>query len=93
MTITWRNSSSVTPEIITPTTGQTSPMYFDHAAMPETIQVGIMGHTWNNSVTGIRADFDFIRFAQNPPMSQADCTVEFLTIDPGSDLIFADGFE
>ena len=91
VTSTWRNSGSVTPEITIPGVNQSSPMYFDHASMPSTIQLGIMGHTWNNNSNGIRADFDFIRFAVNVPQTQQDCTTEFLNID--EDLIFANGFE
>ncbi len=92
-TTTWRNSGSVTPEIIEPAMNQAMPMYFEHAAMPSTIQLGIMGHTWNNSNSGIRADFDFIRFASDAPQTENDCTSEFLNIDQASDLIFADNFE
>ena len=92
-TTTWRNSGSVTPEITVPEPAQASPMYFDHPGMPSTVQLGVMGHTWANSNNGIRADFDFIRFAVNAPQSQADCSAEFLSIDQASDLIFADGFE
>lgn len=92
-TTTWRNSSSVTPEIVNAEVGQANAMYFNHPAMPSTVQLGIMGHTYNNSQLGIRADFDFIRYANNPPQVQADCTSEFLNIDLSSDLIFADGYE
>lgn len=93
ITTTWRNSGSVTPEITVPISGQASPMHFNHPAMPPTVQLGIMGHTWINNINGIRADFDFVRFAANPPESQADCIAEFMNIDQGNDLIFADGFE
>ncbi|VAW49192.1 hypothetical protein MNBD_GAMMA03-1042, partial [hydrothermal vent metagenome] len=93
LTTTWRNSSSVTPEIVSAGVGQSNPMFFDHSGMPETVQVGIMGHTWSNGSNGTRADFDFIRFASSAPQSQADCTAEFLTIDQDDDLIFSDDFE
>ena len=93
ITTTWRNSGAVTPEITVPGPGQASAMYFNHPAMPATVQLGIMGHTWINSSNGIRADFDFIRFAVNSPPAQADCTTEFSNINQGNDLIFADGFE
>ncbi len=91
ITTTWRNSDSVTPEITVPGVNQAAPMYFDHPTMPATLQLGVMGHTWNNSSNGIRADFDFIRFAVNTPQTQQDCTAEFLNID--NDLIFSAGFE
>lgn len=90
LTTTWRNSGSVTPEISVPPTGQSTPMHFDHAGMPETVQLGIMGHSWQNGENGVLATFDFIRFATNPPLNQNDCTQEF--INP-NDLIFADNFE
>ncbi len=93
ITTTWRNSGSVTPEISVPGPGQASVMFFNHSGMPATVQLGIMGHTWINSNDGIRADFDFIRLAKNTPKTQADCTTEFLNINQGNDLIFADGFE
>ncbi len=92
-TTTWHNSSSVTAEITPAGVGQANPMHFDHPAMPETVQVGIMGHTWSNGSNGTRADFDFIRFAAAPPLSQGDCTTEFQQINLPVDLIFADDFE
>ncbi|WP_154222073.1 hypothetical protein [Marinicella rhabdoformis] len=92
-TTTWRNNNNVTPEIIAPGDGQANPMYFNHDGMSETIQLGIMSHTWdNNGVgSGSRGDFEFIRFAANPPQSQSDCTSAFPQL--GNDLIFEDGFE
>ncbi|MCX7552740.1 hypothetical protein OS175_02515 [Marinicella sp. S1101] len=89
-TTTWRNSGSVTAEINVPAVGQSSPMHFDHAGMPDTVQLGIMGHSWQNGDNGLLARFDFIRFAPSIPQSQNDCTQAFLTID---ELIFADDFE
>lgn len=93
VTTTWRNSGSVTPEIVTAGVGQANPMHFDHSGMPSTVQVGIMAHTWanNNTGQGTRGDFDFIRFAPSPPQSQSDCTTHFQHL--GNDLIFEDGFE
>ena len=90
ITTTWRNSGSVTPEINPAGVGQANPMFFDHDLMPNTLQVGLMGGAWSNSSNGVRADFDFIRFASTPPQSQADCTAEFEFM---GDVIFADGFE
>lgn len=87
MTTTWHNSSSVTPEITPAGPGQSNPMYFNHPGMPTTVQVGVMGHTWEND--SIQADFNYVLFAENPPQSQADCLTEFEFLD----LIFADGFE
>lgn len=89
-TTTWRNAGDVTPEITLPAVGQSSPMHFNHPAMPETVQLGIMGHSWANGDNGVLASFDYIRFAENTPQSQNDCTAEFLIMD---DLIFADDFE
>lgn len=89
-TTTWRNSGGVTPEINVPAEGQSSPMHFEHAGMPNTVQLGIMGHTWQNGDNGVLARFDFIRFAPFAPQTQNDCTQAFLTID---ELIFADDFE
>jgi len=89
-TTTWRNSGSVTPEITPAGMGQANPMFFDHDLMPNTLQLGLMGGAWSNSTSGVRADFDFIRFANTPPQSQSDCTTEFEFID---DVIFAHGFE
>lgn len=90
LTTTWRNGGSVTPEITVPGTGQSSPMHFNHPGMPNTVQLGIMGHSWQNGDNGVLASFDFIRFAKNIPQNQNDCIAEFLLID---DLIFADDFE
>ncbi|WP_223787366.1 hypothetical protein [Marinicella meishanensis] len=89
-TTTWHNSSSVTPEISPPGPGGATPMHFNHPAMPNTIQVGLMGGTWSNGSNGVRADFDFIRFAPIPPVTENDCTAAFADIN---DLIFADDFE
>ena len=89
-TTTWRNSGDVTSEITVPAVGQSSPMHFNHTGMPDTVQLGIMGHTWQNGDNGVLASFDFIRFAENAPQSQNDCTAEFLFVD---DLIFVDDFE
>ena len=92
-TTTWRNSNNVTPEIIAAGNGQANPMHFNHLAMPETVQVGIMSHTWDNNGTGSgsRGDFEFIRFAPNSPQSQSDCTAAFPQLS--NDLIFENGFE
>lgn len=89
-TTTWRNSGDITSEITVPPVGQSSPMFFDHPAMPDTVQLGIMGHSWQNGDNGVLASFDFIRFAENTPQSQNDCISEFLLMD---DLIFANDFE
>ncbi len=86
-TTTWHNSSSVTPEVTPAGPGQSNPMFFNHQGMPATVQVGVMGHTWEND--SIQADFNYVLFAQNPPVTQADCLTEFVFLD----LIFADGFE
>ena len=88
-TTTWSNSTSVTPELVLPAVGASSPIYFDHPTMPETVQVGIMGHTWSNGNT--QANFNFIRFATTLPVSESDCLTEFSQL--GNDLIFTNGFE
>ncbi len=93
LTTTWRNSNSITPEIIAPSAGQANPMFFDHQGMSETVQLGLMGGAWSNSNNGVRADFDFIRFSTTVPQSQVDCTAEFLDIGQANDVIFIDGFE
>ena len=92
-TTTWRNSNNVTPEIIAAGNGQANPMHFNHSAMPETVQVGVMSHTWDNNGTGSgsRGDFEFIRFASNSPQTQSDCTAAFPQL--GNDLIFENGFD
>ncbi|NVJ60992.1 MAG: hypothetical protein HWE27_11410 [Gammaproteobacteria bacterium] len=72
---TWRNSSSVTSEIFTPAVGGTNTMFFQHDQMPETVQVGVMGHAWSNSDTLAR--FDFVRFADTPPETTSECTSAF----------------
>lgn len=89
LTTTWSNSTSITPELVLPSIGESTPIYFEHAQMPNSVQVGIMGHTWANGNT--QADFNFIRFATTPPLSEADCTSEFSQL--GLDIIFVDGFE
>jgi hypothetical protein len=86
-TTTWHNSSSVTPEIIPPLVGQSVEMSFNHTIMPNTVQVGVMGHTWSSD--SVQASFDFVRFAAHPPLSKADCLTEF---DP-FDLIYKSDFE
>ncbi len=92
-TTTWRNSGSVTAEITPAGVGQANPMFFNHPTMPMTVQLGIMGHTWQNGQDGISADFDFIRFATTAPQSQGECLTEFMDINQNNDLIFADDFE
>ncbi|MCB1583931.1 MAG: hypothetical protein KDI92_12780 [Xanthomonadales bacterium] len=87
LTTTWHNSSSVTPEVIPAGTGQSNQMFFNHAAMPATVQVGVMGHTWSDDA--IQANFDFVYFSQTPPNNQSECLQEFAI----PDLIFADNFE
>lgn len=88
-TTTWHNSSSATPEIVLPDPGNATPLFFNHPALPGTVQIGIMGHTWSNGDT--QAEFDFIRFAFVAPVIQADCTVPFENL--GIDLIFSDNFD
>ncbi len=92
-TTTWRNSGDVTPEIIPAGIGQANPMYFEHETMPNTVQLGIMAHTWdnNNMGEGSRADYEFIRFGNSAPQTQNDCTASFQNL--GNDLIFEHGFE
>lgn len=88
-TTTWMNSNSITPELVLPNPGNASPLFFNHAALPDTVQMGIMGHTWSNGDT--QAEFDFIRFAVIPPAAEPDCTTQFESL--GTDLIFADNFD
>lgn len=92
-TTTWRNSSSVTPEVISAGAGQAIPMHFNHPDMPVDVQIGIMGHTWTNNTQGIRADYEYIRFADQIPLTQNDCPAAFTANDLLDDLIFTDGFE
>lgn len=87
LTSTWHNSSSVTSEITPAEPGESQPMYFNHPAMPATVQVGVMGHTWSDDA--IQADIDFVYFAENQPLNQSDCLTEFAV----PDLIFDDGFQ
>ncbi|WP_144394272.1 DUF1349 domain-containing protein [Pleionea sediminis] len=72
---TWRNSSSVTPEIFAPAVGESNIMSFNHELMPDTVQVGVMGHAWSDSDT--EALFDYVRFAPTPPQTLSDCTSPF----------------
>lgn len=88
ITTTWRNSSSVTPEVPDVVPGESGPLFFSHDLMPSVVQVGIMGHAWENSDT--QADFDFVRFAKKSPQAKSDCLTEFQFL--GHDLIFVDGF-
>ncbi len=90
LTTTWQNSDSVTPEIIPSAIGEANPMYFEHTGMPETVQVGIMAHSWTNGIDGVLGSFNFIRFADSPPQNQSQCTSAFEQL--GNDLIFIDGF-
>ncbi|MGV6850948.1 MAG: hypothetical protein ACWA5R_02065 [bacterium] len=91
ITTTWRNSGDVTPEIQVPAPGQESPMHFDHPGLPDTLQVGIMAHSWTNYTDGIQGDFEFVRFAPNAPQTSSDCTSSFAQL--GIDVIITDGFE
>ena len=86
-TTTWHNATNVTPELTVPGPQQATPLYFNHSGLPETVQVGIMGHTWSNGNT--RADFDFVYFAPLPPTQKSECLQAFEDID----VIFRDGLE
>ncbi|MBN22834.1 MAG: hypothetical protein CL678_16225 [Bdellovibrionaceae bacterium] len=61
---------------IPPASGSSTPIYFDHSSMPSTVQVGIMGHTYNGT-HNTRAEFDYVRFASTAPTSESDCLTEF----------------
>jgi len=87
ITSTWHNATNVTPELTVPGPQQASPLFFNHSGMPETVQVGIMGHTWSNGNT--RADFDFVHFAPQPPTQKSECLESFEHID----VIFRDGLD
>lgn len=86
-TTTWHNATSITPELTLPGPQQATPIYFNHSGMPETVQIGIMGHTWSNGNT--RADFDFVHFAAQPPVQKSECLQAFENID----VIFRDGLD
>lgn len=86
-TSTWHNAINVTPELTLPGPQQSQPLFFQHDQMPDTVQVGIMGHTWSNGNTQV--DFDFVHFANQQPVIKADCLAEFQNID----VLFQNGLE
>lgn len=87
VTTTWHNATNVTPELTLPGPQQATPLFFDHSGMPETVQLGVMAHTWSNGNT--RADFDFVHFAPQAPTQKSQCLQGFEHID----IIFRNGLE
>ena len=61
-----------------PGPGNSTAMWFDHAAMPQTLQVGLVSHNWDDNVLqDTRSEFDFVRFGDRAPTSRAECLDAF----------------
>lgn len=68
--------TEITPELNLPASGSSTTLFFDHAGMPTTLQLGVMGHTWAGAAD-TRAEFDYIHLADTPPTSASECVSAF----------------
>lgn len=75
VTTTVPNGMGVITEFSAPSMGNSTPMYFD-LDLPDTVQVGIMGHAWG-SPYDTRAEFDYVRFSATPPATTGECVTSF----------------
>lgn len=67
-----------------PGDGNSTNMWFEHNGLPETLQVGLISHNWDDSVAqDTRSEFDFVRFSDSAPMSVEDCLATFADLGDG----------
>jgi hypothetical protein len=69
------NGMAVITEFSTPNMGESTPMFFE-LDLPDTVQVGVMSHAWTGPYE-TRAEFDYVRFADNAPTTQNECETSF----------------
>jgi hypothetical protein len=69
------NGMSIITEFTAPPLGESVPIHFD-LDLPDTVQVGVMGHAWA-APYDTRAEFDYVRFAENAPTTQNECENSF----------------
>lgn len=69
------NGMGVITEFSSPALGESAPMHFE-LDLPDTVQVGVMGHAWAGPYD-TRAEFDYVRFAAEAPATQGECETSF----------------